>query len=171
MKRFYDMICRAEMCLAIATLIGTTFVIFLAAVFRTFGMPLNWSLDMCLFLFAWCVFLSADVALRKELMVSFDLVTRMCGPRTNRVFAIIIYCILIAFLLLFVGYGFLLCYKTRLRPFQGIPSVSYMWLTLAAPVCGILMLVTCALKLRRLFLGLPTMEPGATETAEHNAAS
>lgn len=171
MKKIHSFVGKAEMYLAIATLIGATMTIFFSALFRTFDYPLNWSLDLCLFLFAWCVFLSADVALRKELLVCFDLITRMCGPRTNRKLAIVTYVILMAFLMLFVYYGILLCWKTRKRPFQGIPSISYMWLTLSAPVGGFLMLVTTIRKIRNLVLGRPTRETDETEAVEYSAAS
>ena len=44
--------------------------------------------------------------------------------------------------------GILLSYVSRARSFQGIPEVSYSWVTMSLPVGGGLLLITTLLKLR-----------------------
>jgi hypothetical protein len=44
--------------------------------------------------------------------------------------------------------GAWLSWISRARSFQGIPEVSYSWVTMSMPVGAALLLVTCALKAR-----------------------
>jgi TRAP-type transport system small permease protein len=42
--------------------------------------------------------------------------------------------------------GLYLSWISRVRSFQGIPAISYSWVTLSVPIGALLMLVTTALK-------------------------
>ena len=52
---------------------------------------------------------------------------------------------------MFVIYGFKLSYTTRFRSFQGIPQMSYTWVTLSIPVCSVFMIITTVIKIVELF--------------------
>ena len=58
------------------------------------------------------------------------------------------YALISAFLLYLIVMGLYLSWISRARSFQGIPEISYSWVTLSLPVGAILLLVTTALKLR-----------------------
>ena len=58
------------------------------------------------------------------------------------------YLIISAFLVYLIYTGILLSYVSRARSFQGIPEVSYSWVTMSLPVGGGLLLITTLLKLR-----------------------
>jgi len=58
------------------------------------------------------------------------------------------YLIISAFLLYAIGMGLWLSWISRERSFQGMPEVSYSWVTMAMPVGAALLLVTTALKAR-----------------------
>ena len=51
---------------------------------RMLGEPINWTNDVATCLFAWACFLCADIAWRKNALMSIDLVTEDCphGART-----------------------------------------------------------------------------------------
>lgn len=150
MKKMYAFICRYEVRAAMVTLVASTLLIFASSIMRYIGKPINWSLEISLFLFAWCVFLSADAALRENRLVSLDLVTSKLPPRVRVAMLLLSYSIILVFLVTLSYYGFILSYQTRARAFQGIPNFSYTWVTLSMPIASLLMIITTILKIRAL---------------------
>src|SRR4030042_3884755 len=148
MKKLYEYICKGETFLIKVFLVTFVGLVFLAAATRYMGYPINWSVDMAVCLFAWCTFLSADVAMRNNKLMNVDFLIRKL-PEKNKIFIEIINLfIILIFLAALIGYGVWLSYTTRFRTFQGIPGFSYTWVTLSVPVTGILMVITTILKIR-----------------------
>ena len=139
---------KIEEYLAAFLLLGATLVIFFAAIFRSFNQPLNWSLDIALFLFAWSVFLSAEVAMRRGNLVNVDFIIGRFPESVQRIVGIVTYIIIMVFLGTLVVFGFYLSYMTRARSFQGIPTFSYTWVTLSVPVGGMLCMINCVRMIR-----------------------
>lgn len=148
MKKIYEYICRIETFLAKITLAAMTFLIFASAVARTCHHPIVWATDMATFLFAWCVFLSGDAAMRHDKLVSLNLLTSHLPRKMQKILYLVNQVIIIVFLVAMIGYGLQLSYTTRLRAFQGIPGFSYTWVTLSVPVGSILMVITSILKIK-----------------------
>jgi len=48
-------------------------IIFAAGFGRSIGYPIGWAMDTSTFLFAWAVFFSADIAMRKNRHVSVEI--------------------------------------------------------------------------------------------------
>ncbi|GHV54595.1 hypothetical protein FACS1894206_07710 [Deltaproteobacteria bacterium] len=159
MKKLYARFCEIELSIAKAALCFTTIVIFFASIMRTLNHPLNWALEISLFVFAWCVFLSADVAIRGNRMINMDIFLNLMPKRVQTYCMILSYAIIIAFLCAMVGFGFYLSYMTRVRSFPGIPGMSYTWITLSLPVASLLMIISCGLKLREFVQALNTQTP------------
>lgn len=150
MRRFYERLGKAEVFLSAVCFCASCMVIFVSAIARSFHRPLNWSLDISLFLFAWSVFFAADVALRADKLVNVNILVSRLPARVQRSMAAGIYVVMLAFLAALVGYGAWLSYFTRSRAFQGLPRVSYTWVTLAVPVGSVLQIFTIVIKLRDL---------------------
>jgi TRAP-type C4-dicarboxylate transport system permease small subunit len=148
MKRTYETICKGEIFLAAFCFSASCLVIFVAAVARSLHAPMNWSLDISLFLFAWSVFLSADVAMRSDKLVNVDIVTNLFPERCRKIVSVANHALILAFLIALLGYGLKLSYVTRARAFQGIPQMSYTWVTLSVPVGAMLQIVTVVIKLK-----------------------
>jgi TRAP-type C4-dicarboxylate transport system permease small subunit len=148
-------------------LLGATLVIFFAAIFRSFDRPLNWSLDIALFLFAWSVFLSAEVAMRKGNLVNVEFLVQLFSKPVQRALGILSYVIILVFLATLVGFGLYLSYVTRARAFQGIPTFSYTWITLSVPVGGSLCMVNCV----RMIRGFLRNHPESTTPADRDGGS
>jgi len=148
MKRFYERFCKIEVFLAAACFCASCLVIFSSAIARSLHRPLNWSLDISLFLFAWSVFLAADVATRADKLVNVNVLVSRLLPRQQDLINAGVYLLILAFLAALVGYGSYLSYFTRARAFQGLPKVSYTWVTLAVPLGAALQIVTVSIKLR-----------------------
>ena len=148
MKRFYEYICKGEVIVAAVCFCTSCLVLFVAAVARSLHRPLNWSMDISLFLFAWCVFLSADVAMRSDKLVNVDIVANRFPERWRNLITIVNYGIILVFLIALLMFGLWLCYTTRARAFQGIPLLSYTWVTLSVPVGAALQIITVGIKLK-----------------------
>jgi TRAP-type C4-dicarboxylate transport system permease small subunit len=148
MKKAYEYICKGETLVIKVFLVFMVGLVFIAASTRYLGYPINWSVDMAVCLFAWCTFLSADVAMRNNKLMNVDFVINKLPEKNKYFIEIINLFIILIFLTALIGFGVWLSYTTRFRAFQGIPGFSYTWVTLSVPVGGMLMVITTILKIR-----------------------
>ncbi len=152
MKTIYDYYCKAKDYTAMALLCVISSLVFLSAIARTIGRPLNWAQDVSLLLFAWLVFLGADLVLRREDFISVEILTRYF-PRKLRGFLYYLwYGVAVAFLAVLVRYGIPLCVQNAKRLFQTL-GISYSWATASAPVGSAMIILTIAVKLYRRIQG------------------
>jgi TRAP-type C4-dicarboxylate transport system permease small subunit len=152
MKNAYRVLCRAEAIVAGAFLVAMVLLIFLGGVARLAHMPLNWTTDLATCLFAWACFLCADIAWRNGGLMTIGLVTERLSEDARRAITWVNYVIIASFLVYVIWAGLWLSWVSRARSFQGIPDVSYSWITMSLPVGAALLLVTTivkALELRR----------------------
>jgi TRAP-type C4-dicarboxylate transport system permease small subunit len=156
LKKVYDRVRAAEAFLAATFLVLMVALIFLGAVMRVFGHPINWSTDAATCFFAWACFLCADVAWRRDNLMAIELVSARLPATLQKGLRLANYLIISAFLLYLIGFGTWLAWTSRVRSFQGIPEVSYSWVTMSAPVGGALLLITTLLKLRDELRGAKT---------------
>jgi TRAP-type transport system small permease protein len=141
----------AEAVIAAALLILMVALIFLGACARVLGAPLNWAIDFATAFFAWACFLCADVAWRRNSLMSIDIVADRVPEKARKALRLANYAIISAFLLYLTVMGSWLAWTSRARSFQGIPEISYAWVTMSASVGGLLLLVTTVLKAREEF--------------------
>ena len=146
MKPFYQKLCAAEAALAGTLLVLMVALIFLGGVARVLGYPLNWSTDFATAFFAWACFLCADNAWRKNSLMAIEFLPARLPAKAQRLLRMVNYAIISAFLLYFMVMGAWLAWTSRVRSFQGIPEISYSWVTASAVVGGFLLLVTTVLK-------------------------
>ncbi len=141
-------------------LITTVVVIFSLAIFRTFDVPIHWALDTALLVFAWGVFLGADVAFREDKLVNVDFVLARMPDKLQRSVQLFLYLLIGLFLIALVYFGVDLSISTQHRSFQGIPALSYTWVTVSMPISSVLMLVTLSIKVYRTIKPIPADEHG-----------
>jgi TRAP-type C4-dicarboxylate transport system permease small subunit len=159
MKKIYEFICKKEMLAAQWALGILSLLVLAAAVGRTLYYPLNWAMDAATFLFAWTVFLGADVAMRLDRLFCIELITMKLSQKAQLYLKLINYIIIVIFLVGMIVYGSWLSYTTRLRTFQGIPGFSYTWVTLSVPFGCALMLITAILRIKTFLHSISTGEP------------
>ncbi|MEZ0347813.1 MAG: TRAP transporter small permease [Thermus sp.] len=135
-------ILRWEQTLAQAFLLASTLIIFAGGVGRFLGRPLDWSMDLATFCFAWAVFLGADLALREGRHVAVDNLVRLLPPRAQRWVCGAVWLFVALFLALLFAYSLQAAHQARFRSFQGIPGFSYAWVTLSVSLGSLLMLTT-----------------------------
>lgn len=148
MSRLYERVCRAESGLAATLLVLMVALIFLGGIARGLGYPLNWSTDFATAFFAWACFFCADIAWRKGSLMSIDFVVHRLPQPAQKVLRLVNYFIISAFLAYLVVMGTWLAWTSRIRSFQGVPEISYSWVTMSLPAGGVLLLATTILKLR-----------------------
>jgi TRAP-type C4-dicarboxylate transport system permease small subunit len=148
MARLYEQVCRVEAFLARTLLIVMVALVFGAAVARMLGSPLNWAIDIATCMFAWACFFCADVAWRRNKLMSVEILTERLPARGQVVCRMLNYAILVAFLVYVIPTGLWLSYISRARSFQGIPEFSYSWVTMSLPVGAALLLVSTVVKIR-----------------------
>ena len=142
MKKFYQRFCQVETVLAVTCLVAMMLIVFSAAVLRACGKPINWSMDVALFLTAWATFLGADVAYRSGKLVMVDILTGRFPKKYQDWLAAVMYVLILGFLAMMIVYGVKLSITTRMRTFQGIPGFSYTWVTIAIPISCAFMSIT-----------------------------
>lgn len=153
MGYFYKKLCKVETLLAITCLLITVFTLTIAALMRSFGTPINWALDIALLSFAWCTFLGASIAFREGEFVEVDFIFNKLPLTIQRIIETIVYLLIFAFLCSLIYFGTVLSVVTWNRSFQGIPALSYTWVTLCIPVTSFLMVITLIIKFYRRFRG------------------
>ncbi len=147
MARVLAIVWKAEAVIAGVFLVAMVALIFASGVARLLGHPLNWATDIATCLFAWACFLCADIAWRRNSLMSIDLVTDRLPPSLQRLCAYANYALIIGFLVYLMVAGVWLSWVSRARSFQGIPEISYSWVTMSLPVGAALLLLTAVLKI------------------------
>jgi len=148
LRTVYSWVLRLEAVLAATFLLLMVALIFTGGVARLLREPQNWTIDLATCFFAWAAFLCADIAWRRDLLMSIDLVTARVPETMRRALIYINLAIICAFLCYLIYAGIQLSWVSRARSFQGIPWASYSWVTMSLPVGGLLLLVTTLLKVR-----------------------
>ena len=148
LRRLYDRGCAAEAFVAAVFLVLMVVLIFLGGVMRMLGSPINWSGDAATAFFAWACFLCADIAWRRNSLMAIEVLTSRLPERAQAATRLMNYALISAFLVFLAAMGFYLTWISRARSFQGIPEISYSWVTASLPVGALLLLVTTALKVR-----------------------
>ena len=154
-KWFYGIACKVEETLATIGLIVMTTFIFLSAMGRFMGRPINWMVDIALFLFAWVSFMGADVGIRQNRIINVDFLTSKFPMKIQKMLAITWSVVIILFLALLIYYGTTLSLGNLKRQFQNIP-LSYFYVTVSIPVCSFFMIISMLLKLKKQVFDFPS---------------
>ena len=138
---------RIEAVAAGVLLVAMVLLIFGGGIARLMAMPLNWTIDFATCFFAWACFLCADIAWRRDALMAIELVTERLSPGAQRLLLLLNYALITGFMAYIIYAGLLLSWVSRARSFQGIPSISYSWVTMSLPVGAALIAFTTVLKL------------------------
>ena len=125
-------------------------LVFIAALTRYLGTPINWSVDIAQGIFVWVIYLGANQAWRKNRHLGIDMLFNRFHPSVQRILVVFIYGIILVFLALIIVNGIYIAIVNAGRIMNDIP-VSYSFVTIAVPVGSFLMLLTTLEKLLALF--------------------
>ena len=116
-------------------------LVFIAALTRFLGSPINWSVDIAQAIFIWEVYLGANQALRKSRHIGVSLFLDRL-PRKAKLIVMVLHSTLICvFLGTTIYNGILISIINAGRIIQDIP-ISYSFITMAVPVGSLLMIIT-----------------------------
>lgn len=146
LKKFYAGFCRLEELIALLLLAGITILVFVSALMRYIGSPLNWAQDVALVAFAWMIFTGSDIAIRGAGLIGIDIVVKHFPASVQKILDIIFKLIIIAFLCVLVPYGYAMTVQSWARQITTL-NISYGWVYLSVPVGAFLMIISTAIKL------------------------
>ena len=141
MKKAYEKFCQLEQWIAMLLLAGITVLVFVSAMMRTFGFPLNWAQDAALIMFAWLSFIGGDIALHSTGLIGVDLFVVHFPKKVQKAIDVVFKVVMLAFLVVLVIYGFQYD-MTGYRRLITTLNVSYAWVTASVPVGALLMIVS-----------------------------
>lgn len=150
MRSIGETLHRLEASLAAVLLVLMVILIFTGGVARMMATPLNWTIDFATCFFAWATFLAADVAWRRNALMSVDLFPNMLPPRARVALQAVNIALIVAFLVFLIVAGGWLTWVSRSRSFQGIPEISFSFVTASLPVGALLLLITTIGKAREM---------------------
>lgn len=163
MRRLHEWLGGIEAVVAAVLLVAMVLLIFGGGIARLMAMPQNWTIDFATCFFAWACFLCADIAWRRDALMSIELVTERLSPAVQRVLLNLNYVLVAGFMVYIIYAGLLLSWTSRARSFQGIPAISYSWVTMSLPVGAALILLTTLLKLHDSLRGGPPADAASVE--------
>lgn len=145
-KKAYQLFCRLEQGFVAVLIVAITVLIFGSAVARTLGHPLNITIDLALLMFAWVVFIGADVSLKQADFLRVEIVLKTFPLKLQKLLYYVFSAAAIVVLALIVYLGVPLAMSNAARLFQTL-GISYAWATISAPVGCALMILTIVLKM------------------------
>ncbi|HCB10284.1 MAG TPA: TRAP transporter small permease, partial [Alteromonas sp.] len=132
---------KIERLVCISLLSAIVLLVFAAAVMRTVGLPIIWSVDIAQLLFAWLCMLGANQTLKHAQHATVDIVTQYLPVRWQQRLAGLTSLIMIGVLAVIVVYGIALFNLNPQRTLGSTP-LPYRYVALALPVGAGLMLLT-----------------------------
>ncbi|MBR4670152.1 MAG: TRAP transporter small permease [Butyrivibrio sp.] len=149
MRKFYSCFVKAEEVVACLLLAGIVGLMFLSAVLRKAGIPLNWAGDTSLLLFTWACFFGADLAIREKSMVNVDMLLAKFPVKVQKIIRIACHILAMALLISFVYFGVPLCIDSVDRKFSNM-NLSYSWASASVPAGCVLLLITSVINLVKM---------------------
>ena len=149
LKKFYAGFVKVEEWLACLMLASIVTLMFLSAVMRKLGVPLNWAGDTSLLLFTWTCFFGADLAIRDKSLVNVDMLLTKFPVKVQKVIRIACHIAAMILLISFVVYGVPLCIDSVARKFSNM-DLSYSWATASVPAGSLLLTITMAINLVKM---------------------
>ena len=146
MKKIYKKACKLEELIALLLVAGIAILVFVSAMMRTFGHPLNWAQDVALIAFAWLIFLGSDVAMRGSGLIGVDLFVKKLPAGVQKGLDIVFKLIIAMFLCVLIYYGYGMTTSGWARQITSL-HVSYGWVTMAVPVGSFFMLISTILNI------------------------
>ncbi|MDK2799643.1 MAG: hypothetical protein PWP27_1360 [Clostridiales bacterium] len=149
MRKAYYYFSKAEEFVACALLLAVVSLVFISAIFRTAGRPLNWANDVAQLLFAWSIFFGVNLSMREKSLIKVDMLLQKLPVKVRKYLQILWQIIIIIFLISLIAYGIPLCINSIDRQFSNM-NLSYSWATASVPVGSILLTVTSLINLIKM---------------------
>ncbi|MCI6674079.1 MAG: TRAP transporter small permease [Spirochaetaceae bacterium] len=138
LRVLYEYVCKGEQYLAAALFITIVALVFISALTRKMGFPIQWTMDITKICFAWLSFISGDIALRNGALPSMDMLVKKLPDKLQLIIKYMVWLMMLALLVFFVYFGLKLASSNSKRQFQTL-AVSYSVVSMSLPVCALCM--------------------------------
>ena len=128
MKQLAAIVLKAEELIASSLLCIISILVFISAVARTCGYPINWAQDVALLAFAWLTFIGSDVLARSGKLINIDMLIYKLPKGAQKIIGIVFDFMMMAFLAALLIFGYSLVTQSWLRVFNTL-KLSYAWCT------------------------------------------
>lgn len=125
-------------------------LVFIAAITRYIGSPINWSVDIAQAIFVWVIYIGANQAWRNSRHIGIEILFNHFNPKIQFYLQLFLYMVIAAFLVSMIVSGIHITIVNVGRILEDIP-ISYSFVTIAVPVGAFLMLLTTGEKVYLLF--------------------
>lgn len=159
---------RLEDILSKLLLAAITLLVFVAAVSRSIGSPVEWSDDFAQLLFVWLCVLGANRAMRLKAHMAMDYLIKLL-PRTARwQLEILNGLLMLGFMITLAVAGYRLTMLNWQRVY-GDSGLSYAWVTIAIPVgCALMSIEVILHMIRSLRTRAPVFYPDKSDEFERS---
>lgn len=147
MKKIVKVFNAFEIGLSVALLLCIIALVFFAAIARTIGYPVPWSVDLAQTLYAWFAFMAASIALKNKKHIGVDMLSRKLPRKVQLVLEIIGNILTLAFLGIVVYYGVKLSIKNVDRLLNSL-AISYSVITISVAYGCFSMFITSLIHLK-----------------------
>ncbi|WP_143873413.1 TRAP transporter small permease [Catenovulum sediminis] len=141
MNKLFNRIDNVEKIICGLFLVAIVLLVFLAALMRSFSLPIIWSVDVAQLLFAWLSMIGANLALRHSNHATVDIVFKRFSPSLQHVLRLLFNVIALVILITLFIFGIELSLLNPDRTL-GSTEIPYAWVTTAIPVGALLMTIT-----------------------------
>lgn len=132
LTKINENIYRWESSFSIGGLSLVVFLIFSSSLLRWFNSPLQWMLDLAQLLFAWVVFIGADLALKMGRHNGVEIFEQLLPTKSRTYLNILWNVLILSFLIICIFFGFFLVLENTQRRFNGLP-IARSWMVLSVP--------------------------------------
>lgn len=146
MKKISNIVLKIESLFAGSMLCMISVLVFISAIARTIGKPINWAQDISLLAFAWLTFIGADIVAKTGNLIRIDMLEKKFPKAIRKIMMLVFDVAMVLFLLILIVYGFMLVSQSWFRTFNTL-KLSYAWCTLSVPVGSVLLFFTMTGKL------------------------
>lgn len=122
-------------------------LVFYAAVARSIGYPVPWSVDLAQTFYAWFAFIAASIALKNKSHIGVDILSRKFPKKVQIILEIIGIVLSIGFLAIITYYGVQLSIKNYTRLMNSM-NISYSVITISVAYGCFSMLLTSIVHLK-----------------------
>ena len=98
LRVLYEYVCKGEQYLAAALFITIVALVFVSALTRKMGFPIQWTMDITKICFAWLSFISGDIALRNGALPSMDMLVKKLPDKLQLVIKYMVWLMMLALL-------------------------------------------------------------------------
>lgn len=150
MERFMEIIDRVELVLCQGLFVIIVGLVFVSALLRYIGYPINWTNALASGLFVWLIYIGADRALRRSRHIGMSSLVDRLPERARRAIGLATTILILVFLLIVTYLGVRMVLANTKRIFEELPFLNYSVVVAAIPLgTGLMCLTLVAEALRK----------------------